>query len=66
MVDNINRMVALLHIMPNKFVLFMIKIKLNLDVLIMNHKYGNFLPQKPYKFNLEGLMIHFYHNTRIV
>ena len=59
MVDNTNKMVAQLHIMQNKFVLFMIRIKFTLDVLMMNHKYGNFNPLRPYKFNLEESMIHF-------
>lgn len=52
MVDNTHKKVVLLHITQNRFVLFLIKIKLNLDVLMMNHKYGNFSPQKSYKYNL--------------
>ena len=46
MVDNTQQKVVLLLIMQNRFVIFLIKIKLNLDVLMMNHKYGNFNQQK--------------------
>ena len=66
MVDNIQNKAAQIHIMLNKFALYLIKIKLNRDVLMVIHKYGSFNQQKIYKFNSGELMIPFYLNTEIV
>lgn len=65
MVDNIQNKAAQIHTMLNKFALYLIKIKLNRDVLMVIHKYGSFNQQKIYKFNSGELMIPFYRNTEI-